>query len=327
MSFAPAPYFSAMPGAARPGAPACTAVWAKASDGLRIRVGLWQPEQAKGTLLILPGRTEFIEKYAEFAGDLAARGYASMAIDWRGQGLADRLLDDRRIGHVNRFLDYQLDLAAALEVAQAMDLPRPWHLHGHSMGGAIGLRAAMNGIDVQSCVFTGPMWGIHMAPALRPLGWAMAFAAPVVGLGNRLPPTTQHESMLKTQPFEGNVLTTDPTQYALMRDQIAAAPEMALGGPSLTWLREALNETRLLSRLPSPDLPCHCFVGALEKITDVPAIHNRMDKWPGGKLDVVPECEHEVLMETPATRAGVIEKMVALFDSASVAAGIQAVPA
>jgi len=37
--------------------------WLTADDGLRIRLGVWSKEAAKGTVLLFPGRTEYIEKY------------------------------------------------------------------------------------------------------------------------------------------------------------------------------------------------------------------------------------------------------------------------
>ena len=78
--------------------------WVQTQDGLRLRLGVWR-NGAKGTVLIFPGRTEYIEKYGGAAAALAKAGYTSLAIDWRGQGLSDRLLPNRLIGHVCRFSD------------------------------------------------------------------------------------------------------------------------------------------------------------------------------------------------------------------------------
>ena len=74
------------------------AFWLTAADGVRLRVGLWSHPGAQGTVLLLPGRTEYVEKYGRAAADLRSRGYATLAIDWRGQGLADRALDDPMSG-------------------------------------------------------------------------------------------------------------------------------------------------------------------------------------------------------------------------------------
>ena len=67
------------------------AQWLTTSDGVRVRVAVWGRDAPKGTVLLFPGRTEYVEKYGRAAGDLLARGFATVAIDWRGQGLADRL--------------------------------------------------------------------------------------------------------------------------------------------------------------------------------------------------------------------------------------------
>ena len=71
--------------------------------------------------------------------------------------------------------DYQRDVAAVMALARAEALARPpFHLVSHSMGGAIGLRALHDGLPVRAAVFSAPMWGIRMHPALRPLAWALA---------------------------------------------------------------------------------------------------------------------------------------------------------
>ena len=61
--------------------------------GVRIRVGLWHRQGPAGTVLLFPGRTEYVEKYGRTARLLAARGLATLVIDWRGQGIADRLVE------------------------------------------------------------------------------------------------------------------------------------------------------------------------------------------------------------------------------------------
>ena len=68
--------------------------WLICTDGVRIRAALWRGG-TMGTVLLVPGRTEYIEKYGPAAGEMAARGYSMVTVDWRGQGLADRPLADR----------------------------------------------------------------------------------------------------------------------------------------------------------------------------------------------------------------------------------------
>jgi len=311
MPLIPAPFFDDVAA----GPPGGAAWWVEASDQVRIRVGLWPVKGARGTVLLFPGRTEYIEKYGDTARELAARGFSTLAIDWRGQGLADRLLDDPRIGHVAKFTDFQRDIAAVLRAARELDLPRPYYLLAHSMGGCIGLRAVMEGLPVQACAFTGPMWGIHMSPVMRPIGWTMAMAGTALGFGGKMTPNTTAESYVLTQAFDGNTLTNDPDMYQMMQDQLAAHPDLGLGGPSLNWLREALLETRHLADRASPDMPCVTFLGTQEAIVDTASIRARMQIWPRGALEVVEAAQHEVVMDTPAIRTRVFDRMAALFSN------------
>ena len=100
------------------GPPGGRALWMTAADGVRVRVVCWPQEGARGTVLLLPGRTEYAEKYGRAASDLGTRGYGTLTLDWRGQGLSDRITGDSMTGHVSDFIDYQADLDALLEVAR-----------------------------------------------------------------------------------------------------------------------------------------------------------------------------------------------------------------
>jgi lysophospholipase len=298
------------------------AAWARAEDGTRLRVVIWPgefPGGARGTVLLFPGRTEYCEKYGRTVADLAAMGLSVATIDWRGQGLADRALTDLATGHVTDFTDYQMDVAALLSAAREAGLAEPFHLLAHSMGGAIGLRALMQGLPVRSAVFSAPMWGIRMEAALRPLAWSLSWASRHFGFGHRYAPGTRPASYLAEAAFEGNMLTTDREMWGYMQRQVAAHPELSLGGPSLHWLYEALAETRRLARRPAPQVPALTFLGTRERIVDLDPIHARMSRWPGGRLELVEGAEHEVLMEGPQVRARVMAQMGEWFGLETVA--------
>ena len=109
MSLSPAPLHTEIANGPDDG----RAYWLTTPDGVRIRIGVWGGGD-KGTVLLFPGRTEFVEKYGVTAKGFLERGFSTVAIDWRGQGLADRALDNRLIGHVDDFLDYQKDVEAVL---------------------------------------------------------------------------------------------------------------------------------------------------------------------------------------------------------------------
>ena len=290
------------------------AFWLHASDGVRLRVGVWGKTETKGTVLLLPGRTEYVEKYGRAAVDLKQRGYATVVIDWRGQGLADRALADRMVGHVDHFSEFQLDYQALEQFALDLGLPQPFYMIAHSMGGCIGLRALMGQTQIKAAAFSAPMWGILMAAWMRPVASVISNVAGWVGQAHRFAPGTSDQSYVAEAAFGGNVLTTDPEMWRYMQQQIQDHPELSLAGPSLGWLRAALTECMALTYAPSPTCPTLTALGSVEKVVDPAPIHMRMARWPNGKLEMFAGAEHEIIMEAPAHRARFFDMVAALFE-------------
>lgn len=298
------------------GPPGGHAYWLRASDGVRLRAAIW-PGGAKGTVFLLPGRTEYIEKYGRAAGDLAARGLTTLSLDWRGQGLADRHLADKMSGHVGNFLEYQNDLDAVLQLAHEQNLPRPYFILAHSMGGCIALRALSRELPFQAVAFTAPMWGISMAAWMRPMAKGIAATASWLGQKHRYAPGTTSKSYVLDAPFAGNVLTSDAEMYSYMRHQASQHPDLILGGPSMGWLHAALVECHALSLLPSPVTPALCALGTSEKVVDTTPIHLRMRQWKKGRVDLYPSAEHEIMMETPVMRKRLFDSVAEHFRNHS----------
>ncbi|NNK78927.1 MAG: alpha/beta hydrolase [Litoreibacter sp.] len=286
--------------------------WLTTDDGLRIRVGVWSGGD-KGTVLIFPGRTEYVEKYGRAAHALVKRGYNAISIDWRGQGLGQRMLPDRALGHVERFTDYQKDVRAVLGAVDTLGLAKPLFLLAHSMGGGIGLRSLMEGVAFEAAIFTGPMWGISLPAWRRTAGWTLSTLSRHAGFDTLLTPGTIREAYVDANPFPANTLTTDPDMYAYMQHQVRTYPDLSLGGPTYAWVNEALKECRTLSLRPTPNVPVCTFLGSGEKIVDAKAIHDRMARWPGGELVLVEGAEHEVIMEGGETQDRLFDRAADLF--------------
>lgn len=290
--------------------------WVTAADGVRIRVAAWRADlegPRHGTVLMFPGRTEYIEKYGPAARQFAERGFASIALDWRGQGLTARAMRDRRLGHIDDFAEYQNDVAVIVDIARRAHLPRPWYLLGHSMGGCIGLRALYQHLPVHAAVFSGPMWGLQMKPLDRPMAWGLALLGPVFGLGDRLTPRANPDHKLIAGRFEGNDLTTDRAMWDFVKTQLDRYPDLALGGPTIVWFRAMLIETARLRRLAPPQVPALTFLATRERIVDADRIRRLMARWPNGRLESVEGAEHELMMERPEIRTRFFDEAAAFF--------------
>jgi lysophospholipase len=307
----PAPYLAEI----AEGPEGARAWWVTSADGTRLRLGVWPAaaEAPRGTILLFPGRTEYIEKYGRVARDLVVGGFTVVAFDWRGQGLSDRPQHRRDMGHVTSFDEYREDVAVFRHALETLGLPGPYHLIAHSMGGAIGLRALHDGLPVKSAAFSAPMWGIQMTPFMKSIAGIVLGLAGPFGFGTTFAPST---GPWQPMEFDDNPLTTDRDQFDYMSRQVAAHPELALGGPSVLWVKAALEETAALMKLPAPDIPTVTLVGTRESIVEVPAIESRMASWPRGRLITVEGGLHEMLMEVPDLRSAALSAITEHFAAA-----------
>jgi len=287
--------------------------WLTAKDGRRIRVGHWGMSATRGTVIVFPGRTEYVEKYGFLASEMLRHGFACVSIDWRGQGLADRAAPAKTTGHVDDFDEFQLDVAAVFDHLRDTGLPEPFHLLGHSMGGCIGLRALMDGVPVASAVFSAPMWGLQIPQGLKQFAWVFSTIGIRAGLRYSVAPGQSPIEIPGIIAFDGNQLTADRERFDYFQRQIEAHPELGLGNASLGWLNAALREMRDLSRRPAPDVPCTTFLGGAEGIVAPDAIKTRMAGWAKGELVLLDGARHEVLLETQPNRDIAIQGAAELF--------------
>jgi lysophospholipase len=274
------------------------AFWLKASDGKRLRAVVW-PGGDRGAALLFSGRSEYSEKYGRVAKRLTDMGFSVATLDWRGQGLSDRPASGTGLGHVLDFAEYQRDIDAFLAAAPVAALPGRKLLLCHSMGGCIGLRALIDGrVKPAAAVFSAPMWGMKLSPAMRPVARIMTFLGAAFGLGERHAPGGIGEKFyVLSESFDKNLLTNDPEYWDWFGAHLRAHPELGLGAPSFAWARAAFRETEALAKAPPPKTPALVLLGGEEKIVDPAAIHAQVARTPSAALCEIPGGKHEMLME------------------------------
>lgn len=294
------------------------AYWMDTDDNVRVRVGTYHAMgESHGTILLMLGRFGYVERYGRVAKLFADRGFSTAVVDWRSQGLSDRMAADPQAGHISDFSDYQRDVDAMMKAVEWLDMPKPYVLVGISMGACIGLRSLLNGLPVTAAAFISPMWGIKMSSLQRAAAWPLSWAAKVSGLGHRYVPGESGDIYVLETPFEDNNLTHNAGMYEYWVDQAEKAPELQIGGPTMTWLFEALSECRRLSRVPSPDIPCITFCGELDRLVDNASIKTRMANWPNGEFSMIRNAKHDVLTEIPEIGGDVMSQIFEFFSRVS----------
>jgi lysophospholipase len=292
------------------------AVWQEGAGGARLRVALFPAiGAARGSVVLSAGRTEPIEKYFEVIGDLQARGFVVLAHDWRGQGLSHRLLDDRLKGHADGHADFLEDLRLLLANVSP-DLPRPWIGFGHSMGGALTALAAAGAVARFDGLFlSAPMMGVAAVRRAPHAAWALAKAMIRSGRGGDYVLKDGFTPM--PGPFASNILTHDERRYDRFKAQLAACPDLLLGGVTWGWLAFALDAGFGLGRRSatrSITAPLTIVAAGDDRLVVNAPARRFADSAPRGRYVEIAGAFHEVLMETDPRRALVWREFDALAD-------------
>jgi len=277
------------------------AIWFKSARDRRLRACVCPAlpgVSPRGTVIVSPGRTEFIEKYFEVARDLQKRSFAVLILDWPGQGLSERLLSNARKGHIDNFETFMNALARGLD-RLGEQLPRPYVSLSHSMGGAISLAAILEKkVEVAAAAFCAPMWGIRTPiRGMRYLVWAMR----VMGRGK-----TFAQRDHKPETFERNLVTHDRRRWEIHDALIRAQPDLGLGPVTWGWLGAAIDIMDAFvrdERLRTLDIPVFVASAERERIVENDRHDRVVALLPDVEHITVAGAYHEILMETDERRA------------------------
>ena len=114
--------------------------------------------------------------------------------------------------------------------------------------------------------------------------------------------------------FQTNRLTTDHVRWSRNKAIIEAAPELALGSPTVGWLKAALRSSAMLSRPDYPKyvcVPMIIFAAGADRVVSDQAIEDfAVDLKVGGHI-LIPGSRHEILQETDSIR----QQFWAAFDA------------
>ena len=277
---------------------------AQTEDGVALRYARWRAVEPRrdALVLVLQGRTEFIERYGETISLLLARGFDVLAFDWRGQGGSSRLLPDFRKGHVDAFDDYTRDLKAIISVGAEWSSSMNCSVLAHSMGGAILLNALRQDmIKIERGVLSAPMIGLSMVRYPR-IAHMMARFFTILGFSKAYVPGGTDDPFM---PFENNPLTPDPLRFSISRTVIGYAPDLAIASPTIGWVNTSFDAMKRLQRPETAkaiSTPMLFLAGPHDRITDTAATKRFVSHLQHARLIELYEAEHEILLEREMLR-------------------------
>lgn len=272
-----------------------------AHDGVKIHYSQITDPRNKNLLVILPGRTEPAQKYAEMAYDLRFESHDIIIIDHRGQGLSGRLLENSKIGHVENFIDYVLDLEDASKLIGRKKKYDKKIMLAHSMGSIIGLlQAQRNPLFWDGLILGSPMLELKTRSLPSWIAKNLFKVMKGVGLADGYVPGGADEELMT---FENNTVTQCHQRYRMARYIEERQPELFVSDPSPNWVLEGLRGSQeALEGRHMLKMPILMFQAGLDEYVYAEA-QNQFDESLANCTKVILEDSfHEVFQEKDSIR-------------------------
>jgi len=293
----------------------------KNERGHKLRFGTVSPKSRvpDAVVVVLPGLSEFAEKYFELANNFIDRNLAVWILDWEGQGKSDRLLTNRHKRHSNGFESDVADLHAFMmeyvkHASVHPDVGRiPMVMLAHSMGANIGMRYLLDHPGMFTCAaFTSPMAGIRTVDFLP-----LSIAVDVSTVLNELAGTSYVMGGKDWNPEEHDpkrsILSHDPVRNGIYNAWCHADTQLKVGSVTYGWVNQALRSCYALQnalKSKTLSLPCLFGIAGEEKLVSNRRTRALIKDIPGATVVNLPTSRHEILMETDDIRNSFIEAFI-----------------
>lgn len=279
-------------------------------DKLKLRVMRAVPAGARGTVIVIGGRGDYVERYFETMRELMDRGFAVASVDLRGQGGSQRLARDPYRGSLPSFAGFDEDLRVFMETAVLPYCPGPYFGLGHSTGGHVLLRVLRERTWFRKAVLVSPLVDVIYGAWPRPVAALLVNAATLLGCGSMFLPGVMKKPMGRAH-FAENPLTSDEWRWNRDCGTLEIAPHLGLGGATFSWLHAARRSLAAVSSMKRPLAPVLIVAAGVDCVVSNEAIRRLARSVPGIALTVIPEAKHEILTERDIIR----RQFFAAFDS------------
>jgi len=290
------------------------------SDGESMRFARFPASkivETKGTIIFLPGRTEFIEKFIEDIHIWNGIGFACAAMDLRGQGMSSRTHPNRDKHYVRSFDPHIEDVHQLFEKAIAGKMPKPYILMCHSAGSHVALRFLHDHPrDADAAILVAPMVRIAAGGTPRIITHCLSFIMTFVGLGAAYVPG--HTAFKDGRWGWRRMLTHDDERFKDEDHFINNKDRrLAVGGVTYKWLLEAMRSCDILNApgyAEEINAPILILQASEDQIVDNKAQSDIAEHLSNGRIVRIDGAMHEILKETDEHREKVWDAIADFID-------------
>jgi lysophospholipase len=267
-------------------------------------------KSAKNTLIILPGLSEFGEKYIETTKFFNNQNYDVYIIDWAYQGRSSRY----KANHNKRYSDgYEADLSDLNFFIKNIIKPnKPLYMLGHSMGAHIAMRyLATQDHNIKAASFSAPMLsikGLKYFPA-----WLSFIFKP---FENSYVPKGKDWSTSSRSNGGADEFSSDSIRGQIHSTWSIFNPELRVGNATLKWVITSLKSMKILNSsksLKKITIPTLFGIAENDLLINNHAIFRAINIIPNAKTVEFKNAKHEILVETDDIRGVFLNKTLKLF--------------
>lgn len=265
----------------------------------------------KGSIICLPGLSEFSEKYIETSKYFNQNGYNFFVIDWAFQGRSSRFENNPHKRHSH---GYDADISDIhYFIKNVLKTNTDLYLLGHSMGGHLGLRyLATQPHEFKAASFSTAMLGI------KSLRYFPAFLGCLSSaFQDKYVPGGQ-DWFEEARSSDGkDIFSSDLIRGKLHQAWSKHDPELQIGNATFKWLCESLKSISYLKKksvLEKISIPVLFAYADKETLVDNRAIIKTARVIKHAKILKLKNAKHEILMETDDIRDKFLEKTLEMFN-------------
>lgn len=278
-------------------------------------------EQSSRCLIILPGRSEPLEKYAEVVYDLnngsLKNEYKFFLMDHRGQGSSGRMIEkdplDYFKGHVDQFENYSKDVKIFFDSIVNNSGCTEKNLLAHSLGAGIAVDFIQKNPEyIDRAFLSSPMLKIQTEPYSYSIARTIVLASMAGGLGNNF--AIGQKPYTGVRNFEQNKFTSSKERYDMTMDIFETFPKTKLGGVTNRWLNEVMSGTwRMRFKYSELKIPLRVAHAGIEKYSDKSEMIKLCEEAPYCNRIYLETSKHEVLMDRDINRNIIFSEMEKFF--------------
>jgi len=263
-------------------------------------------------LVILPGLSEFAEKYIETADYFFKKGFNIHIIDWVYQGRSKRYTPNSHKRHSDGYDADISDLNFFIE--NFIDTNKDTYFLGHSMGAHIGLRYLINNNhNIKAAAFSAPMLRIKSLNYVEKIYFKILTHLP--HFNGRYVPGGKDWSPQNRNIINKDIYSSDPTRKKLHHLWSKHVPELRLGNPTLKWVQESLKSIFILTgEYKNIKAPIFIAAAGNELLVDNKEIKKAAQMIPNATLKILNNSKHEIMMETDEIRDVFLSEALKLFQ-------------